>query len=840
MEDAIPEIIASSKRPKTQDSKPKTQTQDPHADNFPDGKALQKPVVSPDGKFLAVIAADADESIYLINLAEAAHGRRHRYITAVKVKVSKSTSTSTRPFLKECSILRWSPETMTSSDEASAEVRSKTNTNTNINTNTTSRSNVGTTWTWMLLSNGSRVVAVSTDLPGPSPSPMLSRGGHDETTMTMTKPDILADYELGTQYGKLSLVEYVFDHRHALVMFEFGTTAAILSLVKPQRDEIAHVKFSDSRSFAASPDARYFALLRRDRSQDRVSVFGLEEEGNYDNNDSTSTSNKYKYNKNNNHNSRITYKSFDVPTLDAQNLTWCPSGGNPLLAVCDSPAYGARICFFTAQGHALRQLDISSATLGPDLDSPFTKGALRLNMEGVGVTFWKWSKAKATATATATVTAKATIDSPIQTRIHQTIQAVADGRKRVLVRSLPAGSMVTQPLASFSHPELVDGSHAFVWQEQEHEQGQEGRRVDSTRPGPASIRSSRSSAPEFTRHTGIFEVTQPQSQSQPDTAQSRADQARDSQVDMVAINSDQTVVVTRLRSAPRTLFLWKLAHPHSHLHTVLIFSHAVRQTLWHPWLPDVLLIVTARKSPRVYVWCRETLPPISGLIPLDTSKSTNFSGCWLPQCLCDDSSKSGKSKDDDRSKSGNSKDDDSNISENKDDYGSRSGNSDDRRKSGNRKDDENDNDNNKPNLKPCPFLMSSSSCFNAGTLASVDGQVVFESILDPPEPDRDTDREKDTDIEISSPFGNGVGVGYGYRTGDDDDEDTTDKLIDTPSRGGRAGVRGGVGAGLGLGLGHKHKQALFDGDGADGGVQPNSRTGPDDPEHVQQARYWRW
>ncbi|EXJ91151.1 hypothetical protein A1O1_04260 [Capronia coronata CBS 617.96] len=678
-------------------------------------KALQKPLLSPDGKYLAVIAAD--EQIHIINLAEAVH----RHAISKTIKLPKSI----RTFLKECNILRWSPETVYELVEDAEGLSNTTST-------LTPTSDHEPETTWILISNGGRLVALRTDLP---------KSKSNSRSLSKPRSNILADYELGNQYGKATLVEYVFNHRHALVLFEFGTTAAILSLTKPERDEIAHVKFADARSFAAAPDMRYFALLRRDRGQDRVTVFEMDDG---DDNSTADTTNKHKITYKTK--DKITYKSFDVDTSDAQSVTWCPDG-SPVLAICDSPAYGTRVCFFTAQGHALKQLNISTGTftsihINSPTPPPPKDGLEPLKVEGVGVMFWKWTK------------------SCIVGRTKRTIQTVADGQKRVVIRSLDTTTgMATQMLAQFTHPDLIDGSSAFVWQE------------------VLGTAASAMAPPTFKRHMGTFEVTDSHSNSHFQThstaqTQSREVHARrendkdkekekekekEHHVDTIAVNSDQTMAATRLRSAPRTLFLWRLdsrqaqqAHPH----TVLIFSNAVRQTLWHPWLPNVLLIVTTSRSPRVYVWFTETVAPVSGLVPLDTTptatptpsrSSTNFTAAWLPQCST--------SIDIDTHRH-DSRDADDNTNDTSNSF-------------------HHSNDNNHNHNKQCPILISSSTAFEAGALLSTtDNQLFFESILNRPD-------GPDTSPTVSSPSRSDVFQAFGKR----DDTETTDvMMIDTPSR----------------------------------------------------------
>ncbi|KAK5198003.1 hypothetical protein LTR99_009421 [Exophiala xenobiotica] len=558
------------------------------------GIALQRPVLSPDGILLAAISTD--QRIHLVDLAEATNGRRA--ISAIKVPKGA------RPFLKECHILRWSPEILVLAQGEADEILS----------NTTSECDLGLTW--LLLSDGDRLIALSTDLKSPSMMPGASDGEEN------AKSNILADYELGAHFGRLSLAEFVFNHRHALVFFEFGTTAAILSLVKPQRDDIPHIKFPDSGSFANAPDARHFALLRRDKGRDRVTVFEMGQ------------------------NNIITYNSFDSNTSDAQSLTWCPAR-DPIIAVCDSAAYGAKVSFFTAQGHALKQLDISSASFGKSIEP--SNQPLNIDMESLGITHWKWTRGSK--------------------EDDKTLQIAVNGQRQVLIRSHTTKSMSTQTITAFTHKDIVDGSQTFVWQET----------TQSHLPAHTST------TPIFIRQTGTFDASETQGQSgqqkPSDTNSKQSGIAAQTHIDIISPNTNHTIIATRIRTSPQTLFLWKPSeinngNTNPHPHTVLIFTHPVKQVLWHPFLANVLLILTTTKTPRLYAWYQEPLAPITGIIPIDTTTpptSTNYSATWLPEC-------SGVRPDDD--------------------HGRR-----------------------------CPFMLTSTTAYEVGYIAAHDGHVVFESII---------------------------------------------------------------------------------------------------------------
>jgi hypothetical protein len=280
--------------------------------------ALHKPVVSPDGNLLAVIVPHLE--IHIISLAKVCTGAR----VIKRIVIPKST----RSFLSNVQILKWSPETMLPQDD---------------DANTTTNTMFG--MAWLLLSDGNRVVALSTE---------LSDSG---LTGDDAPANILADFELGSQSGKVTLADFVFNHRHALILFETSSHASVISLTKFQRDDIPNPKFPDSKSFAQSQSGRYFSLLTRSNGQDYVSIFAPSA----DTLDQAVT--------------------FHPKTLDAQGMRWSPSG-QPLLLVWDSATYGFKLSFFTALGHHLRQLDLTAPPIDSQVASPFD--------DDLGVTKLDW------------------------------------------------------------------------------------------------------------------------------------------------------------------------------------------------------------------------------------------------------------------------------------------------------------------------------------------------------------------------------------------------------------------------------------------------------------------
>ena len=70
--------------------------------------------------------------------------------------------------------------------------------------------------------------------------------------------------------------------------------------------------------------------------------------------------------------------------------------------------------------------------------------------------------------------------------------------------------------------------------------------------------------------------------------------------DQFAINRNCELVATKDASRPWTLWVWDilLSEPLA----VVNFRDRIKQILWHPTDPEVLLILTVQKEPIIYVW----------------------------------------------------------------------------------------------------------------------------------------------------------------------------------------------------------------------------------------------
>lgn len=465
-----------------------------------------------------------DDAIRIVHLSKVGAARPGLVVARVTVPVSA------RQLVRQSHILRWSPEAVISQG---------------LHVDSPTTQDMETIW--LLFSNGKRAMVLSLDLSSPS-------NGSTNVIEADATASIVADYQLGDQFGRLTFLDFVLDHRHALAMFEFSPSAIMLDLTRPQRVELAGVKYSDAKGLAKATDSRRFALLRRERGQDKVTIFDVDD------------------------NHQILPKSFDIHTSDAQGLMFCPNG-SPLLAVWDSASYGVRVLFYTGQGHALKQLDIAPAHV--------TLIKQPLDIHGVGVTCWQWHRA-----------------------IGRTLQAVGDGAKQVMVRYQMDSSMKVRTLANFVHPDIINGAETIVWQEMQT---------------PSSPLQS------WKRESSAFSATN----NDPGTPMG-------SHVESIQVNSDHSLIATKIRGFNTALWIWRPGHHEPYV--VLLFKNPIKNILWHPELPNVLVVLTTQHAATLYAWHQAELPPVCGTVfpdLEDTSSSSakspllsRHTAAWLPAASC--------------------------------------------------------------------------------------------------------------------------------------------------------------------------------------------------------------
>lgn len=108
---------------------------------------------------------------------------------------------------------------------------------------------------------------------------------------------------------------------------------------------------------------------------------------------------------------------------------------------------------------------------------------------------------------------------------------------------------------------MVDGTAYQVWQE-----SSEGKHL-------------------FSQHLSSFEPRQVK---------------RSAGADQIAVNRDCQLLATRDSSRPWTLWIWDISalEPLA----VINFRHRIKQLLWHPTDPDILLVLAFQKEPLLYIW----------------------------------------------------------------------------------------------------------------------------------------------------------------------------------------------------------------------------------------------
>lgn len=231
--------------------------------------------------------------------------------------------------LAHADMLRWSPEVYSTSESSVGE--------------TASDIEGHLLRAWLMVSDRQRLIVLCIDLQ------------LDVTSEPACK--ILADYDLGSQLGNFSFGDFIFSHEHAVLLHNLGIQVSIISLTRPERHDIANIKYPDNRGLAVRPDGKCFSLLTKGEGQDLVVIITMTEMGS------------------------LRCSSFSPLTYDAQGIKWCPDS-DPLLCVWDSAAFGLKVLFFTANGHHLRQLDL-------DLEG-LRLPSLPTNLEGLGVNTVKW------------------------------------------------------------------------------------------------------------------------------------------------------------------------------------------------------------------------------------------------------------------------------------------------------------------------------------------------------------------------------------------------------------------------------------------------------------------
>lgn len=324
--------------------------------------------VSPDSRYIAEILPDG--TCYVSDVFAAMRNDCYSSFISLPQKVKLS--------LSQIEHIRWSPERIeTPYDTADGENRVLRNT------------------IWLLLTGTSRMFVLELQIP-------------DSLAAYPLETRLVADIEFPSSHGKISAIDFVFNHNSILIMFDIMPNAALLSLTNAQRDDLPNRKFTSQQSYALSKDTRSVAILVRNMHTDYVAVF---------------------------QSGQLT-KSFKLDTMDAQGIVWSPDG-RPFLCTWDSAAYGPKAQFYTALGHRLKQFDLVSQSFS-DINSSS-------DLSGSGVSVLNWSSQGGSR--------------------NNNIFIVGYGFKHILMRLQNSLSLSIENTCSVSYPDVLNGSTTMIWQQ---------------------------------------------------------------------------------------------------------------------------------------------------------------------------------------------------------------------------------------------------------------------------------------------------------------------------------------------------------------------------------------
>jgi hypothetical protein len=145
-------------------------------------------------------------------------------------------------------------------------------------------------------------------------------------------------------------------------------------------------------------------------------------------------------------------------------------------------------------------------------------------------------------------------------------------------------------MAIINHPTVIDGAVYDVWLE-----SQDGKHI-------------------FSRHSASFE---------PRSVKRLAGG------DQVAMNANCEMVATKDSCRPWTLWIWDIPTPHPL--AVVNLSNRIKQLLWHPTVPGILVILTFQEGPLIYIWhsTKQQLLVLEGLNMSDGKETVECEAKWL-------------------------------------------------------------------------------------------------------------------------------------------------------------------------------------------------------------------
>lgn len=339
--------------------------------------------------------------------------------------------------------------------------------------------------------------------------------------------------------GRIADVAFGYTENELLVFSDFGVKLTIWSLITCRGIEIRDPKYM-VHCYTYRAQTGHMAILTRPHAQDILMLLSPGDHG--------------------------LIKSVELPTVDAQEVSWSPDGR--WLVMRDAASSGHKVLIYTADGHLFKMCS----------------GEGNTDAIGLGIRHMEWSPLHVML-ALGDYNDKITI---LNKNIVTRRQAVDRGWWLTL--------MQFAPIANFRHTTTISAPDVTIWQEQ----------LDAS-----TVRS-------YTKA--------PQPASPPtNTSLTKASQPVHG-ISVIAFNSDGNLLATKSDSIPTTVWIWSLQT--GSIVAVLIHHSFVKHVSWHPTESDLLLIHCAIPEPAIHLWKSVWEAPQTVTLPLGRT-SGRLEANWL-------------------------------------------------------------------------------------------------------------------------------------------------------------------------------------------------------------------
>ena len=340
--------------------------------------------------------------------------------------------------------------------------------------------------------------------------------------------------------GRIADVTFGHTSDEVLVFSDFGIKVTIWSIVTRRGVEIRDPKYAN-QCYSFRPRTGHLAVLTRPVAQDILMLL--------------------------NPGDHSLAHSVELPTVDAQEVSWSPNG--QWIVIRDVASAGRKLYFYTADGHLFKTYTRDEE--GSDV--------------GLGIKCIQWSRTDGKL-AIGDYNDEVTILS--ETKVKGPVYAQGQGALTNLQFS---------PLMNLKHSSTIEIPIDPIWQEQ---LDAEGKRSYVVAPQPASASTSASTAKSY--QTPAYGISQ------------------------VIFNNNGSLLATKSDSIPTTVWIWSMSTGAPV--AVLIHHSPVKHLAWHPTEPELLLIRSAIPEPSIHVWKSDWETPKIFSLPLARA-SGRLEAQWL-------------------------------------------------------------------------------------------------------------------------------------------------------------------------------------------------------------------